>query len=163
MAKARLAQRQVGRAVRADTGHALLSLTLDSLKNWAARGATHPGALQWRTVREFSPRAKRSVKSRPIWCRFHLREPNEREHKATRLPYELQTPTSDTLIRTPRVLPSSDRVVEDRRDEHAHAVAGEQGQHQVHPAEADNLGVALPKKSAIRSTQRDATRRNGER
>ena len=81
----------------------------------------------------------------------------------TRLPgyrtsYRPLRATHSSEHRSPRVLPSSDRVVEDRRDEHAHAVAGEQGQHQVHPAEADNLGVALPKKSAIRSTQRDAIR-----
>ena len=52
-----------GRQTIADAEPRTWTAALDSLKNWAARGATHPGALQWRTVREFSPRAKCSVKS----------------------------------------------------------------------------------------------------
>ena len=40
------------------------------------------------------------------------------------------------------ILASGNRVVEDGRHEHADAVAGQQGQDQVHPAQINDLGVA---------------------
>ena len=62
-----------------------------------------------------------------------------KSHCPARSPVERWSPP---ISPEDRILAPRYRVVEDGCHEHAEAVAGQQGQDQVHPAQVDDLGVA---------------------
>ena len=95
-----------------------------------------------------------------MWCRFHLREPNEREHKATRLPYELQTPTSDTHQNTGYCRPRIALLKTDATSTHTQLPASRGSTRYIQPR-LTILGLPCPRNQ--QSDRRNATQRDAIR